>query len=67
MRQTGARECGPDKGGKIMIMSGWINITITILLAGTLAVVIYHLYGSRKETAEKAEQPKYRMLEDDEE
>jgi hypothetical protein len=49
-----------------MIVSGWINITVTLVLSFTLAVIVYHYYGSKKETSEKAEQPKYRMLDDDE-
>lgn len=49
-----------------MIVSGWINITISILLSCTLGVIVYHYYGAPKtESAEKAEQPKYRMLDDE--
>jgi hypothetical protein len=49
-----------------MIVSGWINITITVLLSCTLGVVMFHYYGpSKTASAEKAEQPKYRMLDDE--
>lgn len=49
-----------------MVLSGWINITITGLLCFALAVIIGYYYWPKKETAEKAEQPKYRMLDDEE-
>lgn len=51
-----------------MILSGWFKIGVTVILALTLAVIIVHYYRpARKEDAEKVEEPKFRMLDDDDE
>ena len=51
-----------------MLLSGWFNFTVTAVLCLTLVVVIVHYYRPRrKEDADKVEDPKYRMLDDDDE
>ncbi len=51
-----------------MIISGWFNILITALLTSALIAVVVHYYGSgRKDSTKQAEEPKYRMLDDDDE
>lgn len=51
-----------------MVLSGWFKIGVTAILAITLLVIIFHYYRpGRKEDADKVEEPKYRMLDDDDE
>ena len=51
-----------------MIHNGWMNFGITFALCAVLVVLVVHYYRpKRKEDADKVENPKYRMLEDDDE
>ncbi len=51
-----------------MILSGWLNLLITVFLFGTLAAVVLYYYLPRSKKDEECnETPKYRMLEDDDE
>ncbi|MEK6816459.1 MAG: cbb3-type cytochrome c oxidase subunit 3 [Nanoarchaeota archaeon] len=53
---------------KEMQWSGWINFGITVLLFITLVMIVLHYYmPKKKEDAEKAEKPKYTMLNDEDE
>jgi len=50
------------------MFNGWIYMIMNGALVITLAVVIVHYYKPKKrEDLELAEQPKYQMLEDDDE
>jgi hypothetical protein len=57
------------KGSIRMVMSGWFNFTVNFVLFITLALVIFYYYRPKKkqEDIEKDEQPKYRMLDDEDE
>lgn len=50
-----------------MHISGWLNMSINLLLFVALIVVVVHYYRpkKKKEDLEKIEEPKYKMLEDD--
>jgi cbb3-type cytochrome oxidase subunit 3 len=51
-----------------MIMSGWFNVGITVVLFATLvSIVLYYYRPKKREELELDEQPKYRMLNDDDE
>ncbi len=51
-----------------MILSGWFKVGVTVILFLTLAVIVVHYYRpGRKEDADRVEDPKYRMLDDDDE
>ncbi|MCC6345554.1 MAG: CcoQ/FixQ family Cbb3-type cytochrome c oxidase assembly chaperone [Nitrospirales bacterium] len=52
-----------------MKISGWINVAVTIILVVTFVGIIWHYYKpkKKKKEIEEVEQPKYRMLEDEEE
>lgn len=51
-----------------MIISGWINIAITALLFATLiAVVVYYYRPQSSEKTARDEDPKWRMLSDEDE
>ncbi|MBI3592009.1 MAG: cbb3-type cytochrome c oxidase subunit 3 [Nitrospirae bacterium] len=51
-----------------MQWSGWIYFGITVLLFITLVMIVLHYYRpKKKEDAEKAEKPKYTMLNDEDE
>ncbi len=51
-----------------MIISGWFKIALTVMMFATMIAVIAYYYRPRKrEEVERDEQPKYRMLDDDDE
>jgi cbb3-type cytochrome oxidase subunit 3 len=51
-----------------MIISGWFNIAVTGALAMTLVTVaVYYYRPKHREQMEHDEQPKYRMLDDEDE
>ncbi len=51
-----------------MIISGWLNTAITVVMFAALAAVTIHYFRPKKqEEVDRDEQPKWSMLRDDDE